>query len=118
MARVLLLVVALLVTIPGVAPAGEQLDLSTPIVQATITQYTVDKLLLFWSSKIVQIDVMSTATGTRKTFVYDASTTPTGQTLMRALNKADLSVKSLQRRILERLALDGHLVGTVSGTPD
>jgi len=117
MARAFLLVVALLVT-PAAASAGEQLDLTTPIVQPTITQYTVDKVLLSWSQNLVHVEVMHAATGARKTFLYSATTTPTGQTLMRALNKADLSVKSLQRRILERLALDGHLVGTVSGTPD
>ncbi len=38
--------------------------------------------------------------------------------LIRALNTANLSTKSLQKRILERLSADGLLVGTVTGTPD
>ena len=38
--------------------------------------------------------------------------------LMIALNKADLSITSLQKRILERLVTDGYLSGTVVGSPD
>ena len=116
--RAIVLMLSAFLLVPAAALAGEQLDLTTPIVQPTITQYTVDQLVLSWSQGIVRIDVLNTLTGDRKSFLYHRNTTPTGQTLMRALNKADLSVKSLQRRILERLALDGHLVGTVSGTPD
>ena len=40
-------------------------------------------------------------------------------TMIRALNKANLSVKSLNRRILERLIADHpELSGTISGAPD
>lgn len=39
--------------------------------------------------------------------------------LILALNKANLAIKSLQRRILEKLLADGKLVvGTITGTPD
>ena len=38
--------------------------------------------------------------------------------LMRTLNKANLSTKSLYRRIIELLIADGRLEGTVSGSPD
>lgn len=38
--------------------------------------------------------------------------------LMRVLNKADLTVKSEQRRIMEKAVADGKLSGTISGTPD
>jgi hypothetical protein len=42
----------------------------------------------------------------------------TALTLMTALNVANLSVKSLHQRVLEKLALDGFLpAGTVSGVP-
>ena len=37
---------------------------------------------------------------------------------MKALNKADLSVKSLHRRVLERLIADSFLPGLVSGSPE
>ena len=39
-------------------------------------------------------------------------------TLMIALNKADLSTKSLHKRIMEKAVADGKLAGTISGTPD
>lgn len=40
-------------------------------------------------------------------------------TLMRALNKADLSTRSLQQRILDRLQADGKLgAGAITGTPE
>lgn len=38
--------------------------------------------------------------------------------LMIVLNKANLSVKSLHRRIMEKAVADGKLNGTISGTPD
>ncbi len=37
---------------------------------------------------------------------------------MVALNTANLSIKSPQRRILERLVADGKLTGSIAGTPD
>lgn len=41
------------------------------------------------------------------------------QTLLTALNKANLSVKSLERRCLEQAQLDGVIsAGAVTGTPD
>ena len=57
-----------------------------------------------------------TPKGGIETCIYKGDT---ATTLMRALNKADLSVKSLQRRILERLVVDGKLpAGAVTGTVD
>jgi hypothetical protein len=37
---------------------------------------------------------------------------------MAALNKADLSSNSLQKRVLQKLIDDGVIPGTVSGAPD
>ena len=39
-------------------------------------------------------------------------------TLMRALNRANLSTKSLHRRIMEKAVSDGKLNGTISGAPE
>lgn len=55
------------------------------------------------------------STGLRRTFVYEGAV---ARTMMVALNKADLSAKSLQRRILERLIADGKLAGAVNGQPE
>ena len=38
--------------------------------------------------------------------------------MIQSLNTANLSTKSMQKRILEKLAADGFLPGTVQGTPD
>lgn len=38
--------------------------------------------------------------------------------MIRQLNTANLSVKSLQKRVLEKLSRDGIIPGTVTGTPD
>ncbi len=38
--------------------------------------------------------------------------------MIQQLNTANLTNKSMQRRILEKLAADGLLPGTVQGTPD
>ena len=39
--------------------------------------------------------------------------------MIRFLNKADLSSKSLNKRIMERLLADGHIgAGTITGTPE
>lgn len=40
------------------------------------------------------------------------------RTFIRALNTANLSIKSEERRILDRLVLEGIIVGTVQGSPD
>lgn len=38
--------------------------------------------------------------------------------LMKFLNTANLTVKSMHKRILEKLSADGVIPGTVQGTPD
>ena len=38
--------------------------------------------------------------------------------MIKVLNTANLTTKSMHKRILERLAADGFLPGTVTGTPD
>ena len=38
--------------------------------------------------------------------------------MIRSLNTANLSTKSLQKRVLEKLSRDGIITGTVAGEPD
>lgn len=113
--RRVLVVLAVLLTIPMIARAGEQLDLTVPETKPAVTTYLVERMTLDWTAQRIDIGLVAPNTGEKKVFSYTDST---ATTLMRALNKVDLSVKSLQRRILERLAADGLLGGTVSGTPD
>ncbi len=48
-------------------------------------------------------------------FRYEGSI---AMTLLLALNTANLTIKSLERRVLERLIADGLLAGAVTGLPD
>ena len=94
--------------------AGEQLDLTTPETAPNVTNYRVDALVLDWAGARIDVRVSGT-NGEKKSFTYTGTT---ATTLMIALNKANLTTKSLQRRILERLVTDGLYAGTVSGSPD
>ena len=42
----------------------------------------------------------------------------TAQDMIKFLNTANLTTKSMHKRVLERLSSDGLLPGTVVGTPD
>jgi hypothetical protein len=105
---------------------AEDLVLATPevIPQITTATYRLVGLFLDWERTTIVIRLRG-ANGEVKSFTYGGSdpSTPNTEkqkalTMMTALNKSDLSVKSLQRRVLERLVLDGLLAGSVSGTPD
>ena len=93
---------------------SEQLDLTTPITTPSITYYNIKCLVLDWGNKAIVISLKGT-NGENKQFSYDGDI---AVTLMKALNKADLSVKSLHRRVLERLIADSFLPGLVSGSPE
>lgn len=95
---------------------AEQLTLATNEVvpQKVTTYYRLDRLLLDWRAAIIIIGLRGEQGETRE-FRYDG---PTATTMMAQLNKANLSTKSLQARVMERLSADGLLVGVVAGTPD
>lgn len=82
--------------------------------QKVTTDYRVIYLLLDWEQARIAVHVRGT-NGERKEFLYEGVT---ATTMMTNLNKADLSVKSLHRRIMERLIADGHIQGAVIGVPD
>jgi hypothetical protein len=91
----------------------EQLDLTAPVQPPSVTTYTIDSLNLNWSVASIDV-VLKDNIGNTLTFNYNG---PTAVTLMLALNTANLSIKSLYRRVLEKLVADGKISGTVSGTP-
>ncbi len=95
---------------------SETLVLSTAETTPSIvtTDYRVIFLSMNWEQELVVIHVRGT-NGERKEFRYEKAV---ATALMVTLNKLDLSVKSLQRRILERLNTEGKLIGAVSGAPD
>ena len=93
---------------------AEQLDLTTPVTKPTLATYTLASLHLDWLAARVSVTVV----GSDGQGIVVEYTGPTATAMMTALNTANLSVKSLYRRVLEKLVLDGKLPGgTVSGTP-
>lgn len=94
---------------------GEVLTLTTPIPGLTLTTYVVDDLHLSWSGERI-IGIVLGTNGEVVRFSYHGAV---ATTLMRAFNKANFSVKSMHKILLERLVTDGKLpAGAVSGTPD
>lgn len=95
---------------------AEEVTLATPEVRPEIrtTAYRVRALFLDWEGSRIVVHLRGT-NGELREVAYTAET---AATLMRALNRADLSTASLQRRILSRLVADGFLAGAVSGTPE
>lgn len=91
----------------------EVLTLTLPIATPSITSYRVSRLVLDLPAKQLWIALLD---NNDQDHGYSYEGDP-AVTLMNALNTANLSVKSLQRRILEKLAADGLLVGTIGGTP-
>ena len=93
---------------------AEQIDLAQPQNAPVSTSFQVIELVLNWKGKYIRITLESNI-GNVQHFEYD---TDKATQLMTALNKANLSTKSLHKRILEQLVADGKLSGAVSGVPD
>ena len=103
----------------------ESTTLTTAVVQqASGAAMRVARLDLNRYSGRIEVTVMPWVSGAfvnkPLNMVYDSTTTPTGASLIVALNKANLSTpgNSLEARVLKRLILDGYLTGTVTGAPE
>jgi len=95
---------------------AERIDLTTPDqVKPGTASYRVSRLTLDRDQEEVIILLLG-ENGERKEIVYSEEDGALG--MIKALNTADLSVKSLEARIFERLDADGLVSGIVSGTPD
>jgi hypothetical protein len=78
--------------------------------------YRIETLLFDWSKQWIKVWIREPTLGQLTPYRYEGET---ALTMMRQLNKANLSTLSLHRRILERLAADGKLPsGTITGDPD
>ncbi len=112
-----LLLISLLLLLIGVvaALAQERVDLTVSETRTT-TYYEIDTVTLSVRAKSVYV-VLVGQNGEVKTKVYDATTTPTGATLLTSLNTSNNSTISLMKRVYTRLVTDGVITGTVSGTP-
>lgn len=96
----------------------EQIDLTTlesyPLPVKTVAAWQVTELHLQWRGAHIGI-VLEGSDNERREVHYNG---PTATALMVALNKANLSVKSLHKRILEYLVADGKLAGVITGAVD
>jgi len=100
---------------------AERLDLTTPVPKPSLTSYRVTDLVLHFdppTGSLIQITLVGDSGDSLTRTYRDSAADPVATTFLIALNKANLSVQSLQRRILARLVTDGVLAGAVSGTPD
>ncbi len=101
----------------------QTLTLTTPIVftaPPSVTGYSVVRFLIEKEPFPRVVILVKDNNGQRyeQTYSDEHGGTVAAQ-IISALNTANLTLKSLQHRILERLAADGVLgVGTVTGVPD
>jgi hypothetical protein len=113
--RVALIVVALVASIWLSVSAQEIVTLTTPAVQ-TATTCTVTFIGLELTTNRITVNVQPNV-GSQITKVYDASTVPTGASLLSTLNRSNFTTNSLIKAVYNRLSTDGVCAGTVSGTP-
>lgn len=104
--------------------AEEKVTLTAPIqVDAGIADLRATELRLSWSRQNIQIwlspiDASGAIIPGRAPlfFEYNGST---ASNLLKTLNTANLSIKSLQRRIIEKLQADGLIgPGLITGSPE
>jgi hypothetical protein len=105
---------------------AEDFTLTTAEVvpEVTTATYRLVFLSLDWERSTILIRLRGEH-GETKSFTYGGTDPAVTQAdrdaalaLMVGLNKANLSIKSLQRRVLERLIADGKLSGSITGAPD
>ncbi len=95
---------------------AEQLDLLTPAKARPGTSFWRPvRLVLDEEAELIEAGFRG-ANGERTTGSYHGDE---ALILMRQLDIANLSVKSMRRRVIEKMQADGILpAGTISGTPD
>lgn len=93
---------------------AEIVTLTTPITTPNLTTYAVRMIAMDLDVPSIVIRLRGT-NGENKVCSYSGVT---ATNLIVALNKANLSTNSLQKRCLERLIADGEIAGTISGSPD
>lgn len=99
------LALALLLALYPITATAEKLALESPV-----TSYKIGTLILNWPGQYVRIDLIGDD-GSVKSIAYDG---PQALALLNALSKADLSVESLQKRLLDKLVIDNKVKGSVS----
>ena len=103
---------------------AEIITLTAPIIKPNQTSIRLERMVLDIETKSIYIQWIGNNNESGSA-VYstpapiDHPSQPTGATLLNQLNNANLSSKSLVKRVLERLQTDGYIsAGSISGTPD
>lgn len=98
---------------------AEQVNLTVAETKPSNNSYSLERFTIDLSgTKTIHIQLKG-QNGEAKSVSYNNSTNPTAATLISNLNTSNNSAgTSLVKRIYNRLIADGHLSGTVSGTPD
>lgn len=92
----------------------EQLDLATPVAGPTVSTYKIIEIRMNWPNGELDVTLADELGATIACQYRGAEAV----TLMRSLNTANLSAKSLHKRTIEKLQADGKLpAGTISGSP-
>lgn len=132
--RIMFIVACVLTT--SAAWAQEKVVLNEAIVKPAVTEFSIRYFAIDLEHERVLIELKSN-TGELKQVIYqnsapattttiDASgksvetVTPSdfkGRLLIRALNRANFSLRSMEASIHDRLIKDGYIVGVVAGTP-
>lgn len=116
----------LIVLLAGVANAQVSTSLSSAIVQH-VSGATLRVARLELNRHLGRVDITLMAwngtafiTTNPVSIIYDSTTTPTGASLIVALNKVNLSTpgNSLEARILNQLIASGRITGTLVGAPE
>lgn len=101
----------------GTTLAQERVDLTAPIAKVSTQNCALDYFVIDVGNSRIKVDLKCN-NGDLVSKTYDASTTPTGASLLSSLNTSNNSAgTSLIRRVYNRLTADGVITGSVSGTP-
>ena len=110
------LILLILLIIPSIVISQEVVTLSTPIIKPNTSSCNVDVITLDVTNSRIVINLVCN-NYERIAKQYDSFTTPTGATLLHALNIGNFSTNSLMKAVYNRLITDGVIIGTISGVP-
>jgi hypothetical protein len=105
---------------------AETYALTTPVTHPSLTTFVVERITIDRKAQSVYIqwvgdnnDVGSASYPTPAILNPLGVLQTTGLVMITTLNKANLSTKSLHRRVMEMLVADGYWpAGTINGTPE
>ena len=133
MTRTAMMVLFALVVMTGAVRGQEKLTLASPTSQPSIAEYQVDYIGISRGAWSIMVELKPDAAGASRIQCswqlvtlacsngYTATGKPVGfasaQAMIVALNKANLSSNSLEKRVYNQLITDGAFTGSVTGSP-